>query len=181
VWYALVLATVLLLFAAAISGVLYFSALSPIDSLCDPGRGDYGRTALLCSRWIAATKRIDVSGDAHLFLRGDPLLVRQALLNVLHNATKYSPLGGRIAVWAGALGPEWIAIRISDTGPGIAPEHRVKIFDRFYRIDEARTREAGGSGLGLAIASWSIQVQGGQIQVEDSEQGAAFLIRLPVH
>jgi signal transduction histidine kinase len=126
-------------------------------------------------------QRIEVSGDAHLFLRGDPLLVRQALLNVLHNATKYSPLGGRIAVWAGALGPEWIAIRISDTGPGIAPEHRVKIFDRFYRIDEARTREAGGSGLGLAIASWSIQVQGGQIQVEDSEQGAAFLIRLPVH
>lgn len=124
-------------------------------------------------------QEIVVSGERTTTVRGDRLLLRQALINVLHNATKYSPVGGSIAVRTGASKPGWWEVRISDSGPGIAVEHRNKIFSRFYRIDEARAREAGGSGLGLAIASWSVEVQGGKISVEDSNGGATFSIAIP--
>jgi signal transduction histidine kinase len=70
-------------------------------------------------------------------------------------------------------------VKIADTGPGIPLEHRSKIFDRFYRLDSARTRETGGAGLGLAIANWAVKAQGGQIRVEDSREGAVFSIELP--
>jgi signal transduction histidine kinase len=71
-------------------------------------------------------------------------------------------------------------VTVSDSGPGIPLEHRSKVFDRFYRVDQARTRETGGAGLGLAIADWAVQAQGGQIRVEDSDHGAKFVIELPV-
>jgi signal transduction histidine kinase len=124
-------------------------------------------------------QQIEVTGDPKTAVRGDRLLLRQALVNVLHNATKYSPVGGRIKVSTGVSQPDRISIRISDSGAGIAPEHRDKIFRRFYRIDEGRTRETGGSGLGLAIAQWSVRAQGGQITVEDAGEGATFAITLP--
>jgi heavy metal sensor kinase len=126
-------------------------------------------------------QQIVVSGDASAAVRGDRLLLRQALVNILHNATKYSPAGGTITVSTGISRPGWVSIAISDSGPGIAPEHRDKIFRRFYRIDEGRTREAGGSGLGLAIAQWSVQAHGGEIAVEDSAEGAIFAITLPAY
>ncbi len=71
-------------------------------------------------------------------------------------------------------------VAASDSGPGIPLEHRSRIFDRFYRVDEARARETGGAGLGLSIANWAVQAQGGQIRVEDSIEGARFLIELPM-
>ena len=126
-------------------------------------------------------QQIVVSGDASAAVRGDRLLLRQALVNILHNATKYSPAGGTITVSTGISRPGWVSIAISDSGPGIAPEHRDKIFRRFYRIDEGRTREAGGSGLGLAIAQWSVQAHGGEIAVQDSAEGAVFAITLPAY
>jgi len=65
------------------------------------------------------------------------------------------------------------------TGPGIAPEHREAIFERFYRIDPARSREAGGAGLGLCIARWAVEVQGGRIELESEEgKGSTFRILL---
>jgi signal transduction histidine kinase len=68
-----------------------------------------------------------------------------------------------------------VILKISDNGPG----HKTKIFERFYRIDTARARETGGTGLGLSIAQWAVQAQGGEIRVENSEEGAAFVMELP--
>ncbi len=68
-------------------------------------------------------------------------------------------------------------LEVADQGPGIAPEHREKIFERFYRVDKARSRASGGAGLGLAIARWAIERQGGQIELE-SELGRGSLFRV---
>jgi heavy metal sensor kinase len=124
------------------------------------------------------TLRLILSGDENILVKGDRLLLRQALMNVLHNAVKYTPAGGKISVRVTQhLG--FGVVEIADTGPGIAQEHRTKVFDRFYRIDAARARETGGAGLGLSIARWALQLQGGEIKVEDSVEGTAFRIQLP--
>ncbi|MGA8598205.1 MAG: heavy metal sensor histidine kinase [Bryobacteraceae bacterium] len=120
-----------------------------------------------------------LSGDERVAVRGDRLLFRQAVTNVLHNAVKYTPAGGRISVQVLERSGFGV-IRISDTGPGIPREHRTKVFDRFYRLDAARARDTGGAGLGLSIAKWAVEVQGGEIGVEDEGVGATFCIRLPV-
>ena len=73
------------------------------------------------------------------------------------------------------------AIDFVDSGPGIPAEHRARIFDRFYRVDEGRTRQAGGSGLGLAIARWGAEVHGGRLEVHsDDGSGSIFRLLLPI-
>ena len=75
-------------------------------------------------------------------------------------------------------GDDWVEIH--DSGPGIPLEHRARVFERFYRVDKARTRDEGGSGLGLSIADWGIRAHGGQIELECLEpSGCTFRIRLP--
>ena len=75
-----------------------------------------------------------------------------------------------------------LSVTVADEGPGIAAEHRERIFDRFFRLDEGRSRDDGGTGLGLAIAKWAVEVNGGQISVEDGANGGAvFRIVLPTH
>jgi heavy metal sensor kinase len=119
------------------------------------------------------------SGDERLAVRGDRLLFRQAVTNVLHNAVKYTPGRGKISIQVTERSGFGV-IRISDTGPGIPREHRTRVFDRFYRLDAARARDTGGAGLGLSIAKWAVEVQGGEIRVEDEGEGATFCIHLPV-
>jgi heavy metal sensor kinase len=114
-----------------------------------------------------------------LDVKGDPLLIRQAVLNVLHNAIKYSPEGSVIEVRV-SRDDKRVLITVTDNGPGIPFEHRAKVFDRFYRVDPARTRQTGGAGLGLSIARWAARAQGGDITILDSELGAAFLISVPL-
>jgi heavy metal sensor kinase len=111
-------------------------------------------------------------------IRGDRVLLRQAILNVLHNAVKYSPVQGSVCVCLTRT-HDRAQVRISDTGPGIAPEHHERIFDRFYRVDTSRTGESGGAGLGLSIAKWAIDLQGGSISVEENSAGSTFCIELP--
>jgi two-component system, OmpR family, sensor kinase len=140
------------------------------------------------SREVAATlallasekeQTIEVSGSDVTASRADSMLLRQALLNILHNAIRYSPRGALIRVGTASSGAE-ASIRIADQGPGIAPEHRTKIFERFYRVDRARSRQDGGYGLGLAIAKWSVERQGGRIEVQDNPGGGCmFRIVLP--
>jgi len=108
----------------------------------------------------------------------DRLLLRQALLNIVDNAVRYAPPSTRITLkatsWNGV-----VVIAIADEGPGIAPEHQPKIFDRFYRVDKARSRAEGGNGLGLAIAKWAIERQGGRIEVESAiGRGTTFRVML---
>jgi heavy metal sensor kinase len=109
----------------------------------------------------------------------DEDVLRRALINILDNAIKYTPPGGTISVSLGERGG-LRAITVTDSGPGIAAEHREKIFDRFYRVDKDRSRDVGGAGLGLAIAKWAVEANGGRIELESDERhGSTFRIVLP--
>jgi heavy metal sensor kinase len=116
-----------------------------------------------------------LSGDEGAAVRGDPLFLRQAFINVLHNAVKYSPVGGTIRIRVLSSVDE-VAVEIEDEGPGVPAEDRQRIFDRFYRVDKARWRESGGAGLGLSIARWVVEAHGGTISL-DSEIKAGSLFR----
>jgi two-component system phosphate regulon sensor histidine kinase PhoR len=108
-----------------------------------------------------------------------PKLV-QALDNLLDNAAKFSPPGSAIDVSAEVAGDE-VRLSVRDRGPGISPEHWSRVFERFYKVDRARPREAGGFGLGLAITKHLVQVLGGRIWTETARDGGqVFTIALPV-
>jgi len=107
-----------------------------------------------------------------------PKLV-QALDNLLDNAAKFSPPGTAIDVHAEIAGDE-VRVSVRDHGPGISPEHWSRVFERFYKVDRARPREAGGFGLGLAITKHLVQVLGGRIWTETAHDGGqVFTIALP--
>jgi signal transduction histidine kinase len=108
----------------------------------------------------------------------DRLVLRDALTNVLDNAIKYGPSGSTIGVHVDGDARD-AAVTVIDEGPGIPAEHRSRIFDRFYRVDQGRSREMGGTGLGLAIAKWAVEANGGRISVEQASTGSAFRIVLP--
>jgi signal transduction histidine kinase len=111
---------------------------------------------------------------------GDRMVLRQALLNLVDNAIKYSPAGGRITVRVSTSAEGTAVLDVSDTGPGIPAEQQQRVFDRFYRVDSSRSREHGGTGLGLSIARWAVEVNGGQLTLENSNgPGATFRISLP--
>lgn len=108
----------------------------------------------------------------------DPILLRQAVTNVLHNAIAYSPPDSVIRIDVAMRG-DHATLAITDQGPGIPVEHREKIFDRFHRIDKARSRADGGTGLGLAIAKLFIEQHGGTIMLEcPAKGGSTFRITL---
>jgi two-component system phosphate regulon sensor histidine kinase PhoR len=117
------------------------------------------------------------SGDLRpLFV--DPSRSTQVLVNLLHNAIKFSPRGARIEVCAREV-DGGIAISVRDCGVGILPEDLPRIFERFYKTD--RARQSGGSGLGLAIAKHIVSAHGGQIAAESVyEKGSTFTVTLPV-
>lgn len=110
----------------------------------------------------------------------DPVRLEQVLVNLLDNACKYSPPGGRISVLWKAKDKD-IILKVSDTGPGIPLDAQPRIFERFYRIDKARSRDQGGTGLGLAIVKHIMQRHEGAIWVESTPgQGSSFHCRFPV-
>jgi signal transduction histidine kinase/uncharacterized membrane protein YkoI len=111
--------------------------------------------------------------------RGDRDRVRQVLIILLDNALRYTPDGSVITLSA-ALRGRMVEVSVTDTGPGIAPDHLPHIFDRFYRADPARGREGGNAGLGLAIARGLIEAQGGQIRAESQAgRGTRVSFTLP--
>jgi two-component system, OmpR family, phosphate regulon sensor histidine kinase PhoR len=100
--------------------------------------------------------------------------------NLIENAVKYGKAGKRIRAGARTLGNE-IEFFVQDFGPGIASEHVERIFERFYRVDKARSREAGGTGLGLAIVKHIVQAHGGRVRAESElGGGTTFLFTLPI-
>ena len=109
----------------------------------------------------------------------DRELLRLALLNLLDNAIRYSPAGSPITLSVEAAGTS-VAIDVIDRGPGISANHQDRVFERFYRVDEARSRATGGSGLGLAIARSVLQSQHGSLRLTSQEgEGSTFHIELP--
>lgn len=123
-------------------------------------------------------QRLDVDGQGPVEVCGDRLVLRQALVNVVDNAIKYAPEGSAIRIDVGRnVERSWVAV--ADEGPGIAEEHRERIFERFYRVDKARSREAGGTGLGLSLAQSGMASHGGRVEVE-SELGRGSTFRLVI-
>jgi len=110
-------------------------------------------------------QNITIDGNERVSVKGDRVFLTQALINIIDNAVKYSPVGGTIHVRVYGEQAGIIRLEVVDSGPGIAPEHADKIFNRFYRVDNSRSRQAGGTGLGLAIAQWAVRVHGGDIQL----------------
>jgi signal transduction histidine kinase len=110
----------------------------------------------------------------------DPRLFETLLVNLLTNAIRYTPSGGEVKLSARQTRRQGIVVAVRDTGIGIAPEHRARIFDRLYRVDEARARASGGSGLGLAIAQRAARALGARLEL-DSEPGVGseFRVLLP--
>lgn len=125
-------------------------------------------------------QRLELAGDTGVILCADRLLLRQVLVNLLHNAIKFSPSGGLVRLTVTHRPGEGTDMTVEDSGPGIAEEHRPYVFDRFYRADRSRSREQGGSGLGLSIVKWVVETHGGTVTLEESSLGGAlFRIILP--
>jgi heavy metal sensor kinase len=121
--------------------------------------------------------RLGLSEDVTFY--GDEDLLRRLVMNLLDNAIKYTPAGGSVAVDL-VCEPASVKIIISDTGIGIPAESAQHVFQRFYRVDEARSRADGGSGLGLAIARWAAEAHKGSIDLTSSPgQGSKFTVSLP--
>ena len=132
----------------------------------------------------AAEKRIavDVSVDPGLWVSGNAGLLAHAVANLISNAVKYGPTDSHVRVDAHAEGRQAV-ISVADRGPGIPEVHRARLFERFYRVDRARSRDSGGTGLGLAIVKHVAMVHGGSAEVTsrtDADHGTTFRIHLPI-
>jgi two-component system phosphate regulon sensor histidine kinase PhoR len=120
---------------------------------------------------------------ASLQVKADASQLRQALLNLLDNAIKYTPQGGRVWIEGSDVAEDGlVTISVCDTGQGIPSRHVPRLFERFYRVDKARSRAMGGTGLGLSIVRHIVEQHGGQIHVESKMgHGSRFTIALPRH
>jgi len=129
----------------------------------------------------AAQRKVTVTvaiPDA-LAVRADPKALDHILVNLLDNGVKYGRPEGNVWVDAQPAGTD-VRIEVRDDGPGIADKHRARVFERFYRADPSRSREAGGTGLGLSIVKHLVESMGGDVGVEpNTPQGSIFWLRLP--
>ena len=129
---------------------------------------------------LAKDAQVKLGHEDQALVLGDPDRLKQLLLNLVDNALKYTPAGGQVT-----LGLEredkWAKVIVADTGIGIPPEDLPRIFERFYRVDKARSREQGGTGLGLSIAQWIARSHGGRIEVASTlGAGSTFTVWLPL-
>ncbi|MFZ1684665.1 MAG: ATP-binding protein [Candidatus Zixiibacteriota bacterium] len=123
---------------------------------------------------------ISIVGEPVIIVRRNPVLLEQAVVNLLDNAIKYSESGGAIEVEVNAINGEAV-VSVRDHGCGIPREHLPRLWERFYRVDRARSRSLGGTGLGLAIVKHIVLAHGGRVAVESTVgQGSVFRIYLPI-
>ena len=129
---------------------------------------------------LARGVSVDLAVDAPLAVHGDPAALRRAVLNLVENAIKYTPPGGRVELGL-ATADRSAAIVVRDTGVGMDPAEAARVFEPFVRLDEARARDTGGAGLGLAIVRSIVLAHGGTLAVESAPgAGSTFTIRLPL-
>ena len=122
---------------------------------------------------------VDVAADDPLSVTVDLLMIRQALMNVVDNAIKFTPDGGRVRIWATSTDRAH-SIVVDDDGPGIPPDERDRVLERFYRFEGGPARASGGTGLGLAIVAWVIEAHQGQLTIDANDGGGArVLLTLP--
>jgi heavy metal sensor kinase len=111
---------------------------------------------------------------------GDAQWIKQAVINLLDNALRYTPSGGKVTVRLQTAG-KWVTVIVEDTGHGIEPEHLPHLFERFYRTDWARAKDSGGTGLGLPIVKGIAAAHGGAIEVTSRvNEGSVFTLRFPI-
>jgi two-component system OmpR family sensor kinase len=161
----------LLLLAQADAGVKLEKEPVELDTLLL----EVYRQACLLANEVAVT----LGHEDQAVVLGDADRLKQLLLNLVENALKYTPPGGEVTL---SLHREngWVRVAVADTGIGIPAEDLPHIFERFYRVDKARSREKGGTGLGLSIAQWIAHVHEGRIEVESEVgRGSTFTIWLP--
>jgi heavy metal sensor kinase len=169
-----------------------------VEELLSLARADSGRESLqiaevdlssvvreVSEQWqeLMATRNLsftrEVAGE-EITVLGDRNALQRLLTVLLDNAVKYTPAPGAVDLRLETKGPSAV-IRVSDSGIGIAQEEQRKIFERFYRVDKARSRALGGAGIGLAIAQWIAQQHKGSIKVHSSPgKGSTFLVELPL-
>jgi len=129
---------------------------------------------------MAKNIRLHISNDSGVAVIGDRFRLRELLLNLVDNGVKYTSEGGEMRISVERDNGR-VKLCVLDNGIGIAPEDQPHIFDRFFRVDKARSREAGGSGLGLSICKWIAEAHGGEISVESGVgKGSLFTVTLPL-
>jgi two-component system OmpR family sensor kinase len=104
---------------------------------------------------------------------GDEAALRRIVTNLVGNAIRHTPPGSLVELALGPLGRDWVIFEVRDHGPGVPPDKRAKVFDRFFRMDDSRSRGSGGTGLGLAIVAGLAGAQGGGVEVDDTPGGGA--------
>jgi two-component system, OmpR family, sensor kinase len=131
-------------------------------------------------RGLAGGRGIALEGELEpAWVRGDPDRLRQVILNLVTNGIQHNREGGKVRVSCRVENGHSV-LAVSDTGPGISPEHLPHLFERFYRVDMARAGRSDGAGLGLAICKAIIEAHGGRMEVESQPgSGATFSLRLP--
>ncbi len=167
-----------------------------VNDLLVLARADAGRQPLELEEFAADKLLLDIVESAHplaaeydmmirrgevaeVDIRADESRLTQLVLNLVDNAIKYTPAGGSIVLSSKVVGTE-ILFEVSDTGIGVAEEDRERIFERFYRVDKARSREKGSSGLGLSIVRWIAEAHGGGVRVVPRDgPGTTFEARIP--
>jgi signal transduction histidine kinase len=133
-------------------------------------------------RLLAEDKNIALRCEAKQYVRveGDRSRLKQVIVNLVDNAIKYTPDGGHVGVKVYASNGCGV-LEVNDNGVGIPAEALPHIFERFYRVDKARSRQMGGAGLGLSIIKAIVTAHGGQVKVESVEgKGSRFLVELPI-
>ena len=151
-------------------------ALEPI-SLADVVSGALEQVQAVAGQRGVALRQ---ARESSVIVRADEDLLLQLLLNLLDNAIKHTPEHGEVTVgWTPHV--DYVELWVRDTGIGIASEHLPHLFERFYRVDKARSRAEGGSGLGLSICRWIAEAHGGSIFAESLPgKGSTFTVRLPI-
>lgn len=143
---------------------------------------DMIKEALAEKEELASRQEVDLvfaDGDLGIPIKGDRQLIKTACANLLDNAIKYNKPGGRVEVTL-EHGEDSVTIRVTDTGMGIPAKEQGKVFERFYRVDKARSRETGGTGLGLSIVKHAAEFHGGSVSVTSTEgRGSSFGLVLP--
>ena len=123
---------------------------------------------------------LQFTGRENVEIVGDHMKLTQVFYNLIDNAIKYTPRGGRVHVELSKQGKTAV-VRVADNGIGIPEEDQLHIFDRFYRVDKARSRETGGTGLGLSIVKQIVLLHDGNISVSSREnEGSTFTVELPL-
>ncbi len=143
---------------------------------------DLLQEAVQSFREIARTQNVELIVEDHAAVRvgADPEAIHQVFSNLVDNALKYAQSGGKIILGARPVAGG-VEFYVQDFGPGIPSEHLARLFERFYRVDKARSRESGGTGLGLAIAKHIVLAHGGSIRAQSElNHGSTFLFTLPL-